>query len=104
MLNLQFPTGTKFEISGLNYELTDYPILDNDKYAFDRYGKDPIDGKYTLVEAFDVFKSPTSENKYQIRHHYYNSLKQWTNDTVWFTLAEIRKNGLQHLLENWPIF
>lgn len=98
MLNLTVPIANLM-IRGTEYELTHDTVLA--KYTFDRSGKDPI-GK--LVEAFDVFRSPTTENKYQIRHWYYNSSKQWTSDTVWFTLAEIRKRGLHDLLENWPIF
>lgn len=100
MLNLKLPSANVI-ISGYVYFFSEYP----EKFAFNREGNPPhSSSSITLVEAFDVYRTPTNEKKYQIRHFYYNNAGKWTDDTVWFTFDEIRKNGLQHLLTFWTVF
>lgn len=94
MLNLEIPDGTSVLIGGNWYKLSVHSF----KYSFNR-----ADDRDNLLEAFDIFRDTNGFvlKSYQITHYYRNIVGKLLNDVQGFTLAEIRENGLQHLLENW---
>lgn len=90
-LNLQIPPSSHFLINRHGYEFSQSPT----KYVFNR-----LDTNRELLEAYDIYRMPCFNHKYNIIHYYLNGVGKLSNDDYYFTLEQLRANGLCHLFEN----